>query len=109
MSTYRVRANPILFTAVQWRGDNEQEIRLFVQDDSMLRFTDGGIVKVWNQMDTCWVDCPVWHYIMMDTRKNLMPISPECFHSDYKEISEDKEKLEKVEAHLVEKIKEIDD
>ena len=83
MTVYQVRHKPTFMSAIQWRGDNEGAVRNFVLDDTMLQFKDGGILRVWNQMDMSWIDCPVFHYVVMDVNRNLYPVSPACFRDNY--------------------------
>lgn len=82
MTVFKITQNPISLQAVQWRGDNEEEVRVFVGDDSCLNFRDEGL-RVWNADDFSWIDCPVFHYIVMDEKRNLLPVSEENFRRNY--------------------------
>lgn len=101
MAVRKVKANPTNYTAIQWRGDNERDIRSFILDDSALNFRDEGL-RVWNEMDKSWIECPVFHWLVVDEKKNILPYSPEEFD---KKFSEDQAELEKP---IEEAIKEID-
>lgn len=77
-----IRKKPIEVSAIQWKN-NEAEIRDFVKDDRLLKFPDGEELKIWNSIEVCWVNCPMFHFLIKGIKGEFYPISPEILERTY--------------------------
>lgn len=79
---FRARKRPIEIEMIQW-NNNEAQIRDFIKDDALLRFTHDNKLELWNQEEQSWINCPMFHFIARGIKGEIYPISPEVFERTY--------------------------
>jgi len=82
MNVITARKKPVVITAIQW-NNNEPEIREFVPDDALLRFSGKTGLRVYNTTEQDWIDVNHLHYIIKGTKGEFYPCSPEVFEQVY--------------------------
>ena len=83
----KFRKRPIEIEAIQW-VNNEPEIRLFIGNDSNVKFKDGGTLELWNDEKQSWINCPMFHWVSKGIKGELDCISPEILERTYDKLPE---------------------
>ena len=85
MSKKRYRKKPVVIEAVQWTGDNIDE--LFKLEDFKLNYTlVNGILGVYSLEGVMWAS--VGDYIIKGIKGEFYPCKPDIFKETYEEVTE---------------------
>ncbi len=85
MSKKRYRKKPVVIEAVQWTGDNVDE--LFKLEDFKLNYTlVNGILGVYSLEGVMWAS--VGDYIIKGVRGEFYPCKPDIFKETYEEVTD---------------------
>ena len=85
MSKKRYRKKPVVIEAVQWTGDNIDE--LFKLEDFKLNYTlVNGILGVYSLEGVMWAS--VGDYIIKGVRGEFYPCKPDIFKETYEEVTD---------------------
>lgn len=79
MSVLRLRALPVEVEAVQWRGDNMDEVRECFDDLVQLV---GGSLSV-RSIDGGWFYVPLGYYVVCGVHGELYPLDPDVLSESY--------------------------
>lgn len=86
MSKKRYRKKPVVIEAVQWTGDNIDE--LFKLEDFKLNYTlINGILGVYSLEGVMWAS--VGDYIIKGVRGEFYPCKPDIFKETYEEVTDE--------------------
>jgi hypothetical protein len=86
MSKKRYRKKPVVIEAVQWTGDNIDE--LFKLEDFKLNYTlVNGILGVYSLEGVMWAS--VGDYIIKGVRGEFYPCKPDIFKETYEEVTDE--------------------
>ena len=90
------RKKPVEIQAVQWRGDNADEIKAFVgerEDNGECRFLlPGDIFGVWHEPHIWednhkqWIAVLPNYWVIRGTQGEFYPCDPDAFESSYEEV-----------------------
>ena len=85
----KYRKKPVVIDAVQWTGDNVNDITKFVEGvpDRIIEFIDGGFVKI-KTLEGVMTANP-GDYIIKGVKGEFYPCKPDIFKQTYDEISEE--------------------
>ena len=81
MLVHKLKAKPIEVLAIKWEN-NEEQIRAFVQDDTLLQFPDSGL-RIWNDEERAWIPVLPLHYVIKGIKGELTSESPEMLERKY--------------------------
>lgn len=109
MDSVRYVSRPIEIDAVQWTGENTNEVRDFVgvRDNGERGFllsseAFGNHEKpalVWDYLHATWVGVGVGDYIIRGTRGEYYPCNPEVFVAKYEPVEEERYEVFSDEGH----------
>ena len=86
MSSKKFVKKPVEVTALQWTGENIQEVKEFTGPNVIRQFVYGGDLAVYNTLEKCYVDCPINHWIIKGVKGEFYPCDPEVLSMTYDEI-----------------------
>ena len=92
----KYRTKPFEIEAIQWTGENAEEIKTFVgqntyngQDDFLLPNEITGVwlnAHVWDYLQKTWVPVNINDYIIKGMKGEFYPCDPEVFESKYEPV-----------------------
>lgn len=94
----RYRKRPLVIEAVQWTGQNVDEIKAFVgrrpgtAEQGFVLAGEGpehewNDASVWAEREGCWMRCPVDHWIIKGVTGEFYPCDPAVFDATYEVAS----------------------
>jgi hypothetical protein len=78
------RKRPITITAVQWTGDNLDELMEFTDGDFELDVF--GLAEVWDKLHDTWVTVKDGQWVIKGVKGEFYPIDEEALADTYEEI-----------------------
>jgi len=85
MTSIKARKKPVIVEAIQWTGNNLQDIINFT--DNQVCEDEGSnqqiYIEVWNSLEQQYIYCPEGHYIIKGIKGEFYPCEPEVFYATY--------------------------
>lgn len=78
---------PVQVALLQWTGKNWPAVQRFAGKYLTL-LADGDVLLLWNEQESCWIRCPLGHYVAKGPLGEVYPISPQALAATYEPAGE---------------------
>lgn len=90
MPAQKYRKRPVTIEAIQWTGENYEEIRewAWTGPDTEVATLDTEVsqLMVWNNQELQWINCPLTHWVIKGIAAEYYPCSDEVFQRTYESV-----------------------
>jgi hypothetical protein len=90
MPAQKYRKVPVTIEAIQWTGENYEEIRewAWTGADTEVATLDTEVsqLMVWNSEEGQWIRCPLDHWVIKGIKGEYYPCSPDVFLRTYESV-----------------------
>lgn len=90
MPAQKYRKVPVTIEAIQWTGENYEEIRewAWTGADTEVATLDTAVsqLMVWNSEEDQWIRCPLDHWVIKGIRGEYYPCSDVVFQRTYEAV-----------------------